>query len=530
MNVTMNKLSILFLLFCNFTLFSQTQSNYILSFNDDRSFQKFANSYSEIICHSSKIYHSFQYYEVEFCKPLSVSKIFDLDLNIKNVSVNSTVELRATPNDIRYGEQWNLPLIGAELAWNEIEDFGKTIDDRSIVIAVIDFGFETSHPDFINNLWVNSGEIANDGIDNDNNGYIDDVHGLNVVTDDDNHFRHTHGNLVSGIIGAEGNNNTGISGVNWNIEILPISEANNVAKIIEAYGYIYDLRKKYNDSDGEEGAYIVATNLSQGIPFAFAENYASWCELYDKLGEVGILSVSATDNEEYNVDEFGDMPSTCQSEFLITVTSTNQSDQKAARAAYGPINIDLGAPGEDILTLGLNENYQTSSGASVACPHVAGTIGLLYSLNCQNLIDQSISAPNQTARLVKKSILSSVKSINSFDSLTVSGGRLDIFEAVKAIANECNSETGISSELSITSIGPNPFFDGFQINYTFTNLEEHNVKLFNKSGKLIYDTSFYPSLFQSSVIQISIGNIPQDVYFIVLSNDEDIVSSRVVKM
>ena len=149
-------------------------------------------------------------------------------------------------------------------------------------------------------------------------------------------------------MGASGNNTIGCTGVSWKVKLLLISEATSISNVIEGYQYVLDIRKKFNQSDGEEGAYVVASNLSAGIDNVFPDQnplYEHWCEIYDELGKEGVLSINATTNNNTNIDLEGDMPGTCGSNFLITVTNSDLNDNKVANAGYGIDGIDLAAPG-----------------------------------------------------------------------------------------------------------------------------------------------------------------------------------------
>ena len=125
-----------------------------------------------------------------------------------------------------------------------------------------------------------------------------------------------------------------------------VSGADFESDVIEAYQYILDMRNLYTQTDGAKGAFVVATNLSGGIDRAFAADHPLWCEMYDKLGDKGILSVAAAPNESISVDVDGDMPTTCSSPYLMAVTNVDITDEIAGNAGYGTESIDIGAPGD----------------------------------------------------------------------------------------------------------------------------------------------------------------------------------------
>ncbi|MEZ4925604.1 MAG: S8 family serine peptidase [Saprospiraceae bacterium] len=353
------------------------------------------------------------------------------------------------PNDPLFFQQWQYLNNGsnggvpdadlnADQAW-EISTGGLSASGDTIVVAVIDGGINRTHIDLVQNLWVNRMEIPGDGIDNDGNGYVDDYKGWNVFSQNDNiqGISTTHGTPVSGIIGASGNNGTGVSGVNWTIKIMFVAGGNSEAEILAAYDYIIKARKRYNDTHGASGAFIVAANCSWGIDYGMPSDSPLWCEAFEKLGEVGIISVAATANNPVNVDLSGDLPTTCPSDYLLAVTSLNNQDLKSPNAAWGAQNIDLGAYGDGIFTTSPNSQYGSYSGTSFAAPHVAGAIGLLYSTPCSELIALAKYKPALAALRAKELVLESVKPNPSLENACLSGGRLDLYNLLFQFESDC---------------------------------------------------------------------------------------------
>ncbi|MBP8754784.1 MAG: S8 family serine peptidase, partial [Chitinophagales bacterium] len=215
--------------------------------------------------------------------------------------------MRSTiPNDLSFPLQWNFyndgttggiadADIDADEAW-DITTGGLTALGDSIVIAVIDDGFDINHLDL--NFWKNYNEIPSNGIDDDGNGYIDDFNGWNVLTETDVLDEYLHGTHVSGIAGAKGNNGFGVTGVNWDVKIMAVSIGLAVyeSNALEAYAYVFDQRKLYDETNGEKGAFVVVTNSSFGIDYQLPEDYPIWCAMYDSLGRLGILNAAATIN------------------------------------------------------------------------------------------------------------------------------------------------------------------------------------------------------------------------------------------
>ncbi len=361
------------------------------------------------------------------------------------VQFNHYVTLRSIlPNDPRFSEQWGLHNTGqsggtpdadidAPEAW-DLTTGGATAQGDEIVIAVIDGGADLNHQDL--NFWKNIHEIPGNGIDDDNNGYIDDYDGWNAYNHTGNIPSSSHGTHVSGIAGAKGNNGLGVSGVNWNVKIMPIAGSSGTESIVvEAYGYALELRARYNETNGEYGAFVVVTNSSFGVDYGNPANFPIWCSMYDAMGAEGILSCAATINAHVNVDIVGDVPTGCPSDYLISVTNTTRTDQKNSNAGYGEISIDLGAPGTSILSTLPNNQYGNSSGTSMASPHVAGVVALMFAHANSQLIQEYKNDPAAVALLFKQWLLAGVDPIPALQGITVTGGRLNAHGALQSIGS-----------------------------------------------------------------------------------------------
>lgn len=364
---------------------------------------------------------------------------------------NYPVEARVIPDDPSFaGQQWGLNNTGqtggtpdadvdAPEAW-DITTGGTTATGDEIVVAVIDGGFQGDHPDLTDNFWVNAAEIPGNNIDDDNNGYIDDVNGWNAYNNDGSIPVANHGTHVSGIIGARGNNSVGVSGVNWNVKVMRVSgSGSNSAVVVAAYAYVAKQRKIYNQTNGASGAFVVATNSSFGVNNGLPANFPVWCAFYDTLGTLGILSAGAGPNLNINVDTQGDIPTTCPSVFMVGVTNTTQTDTRNSSAGYGPVNIDLGAPGTNIYSTVQGSNYQNLTGTSMATPHVAGAIGLYYSAACANFITAYKADPGPMALLMRGFLLKGVDSVASMSTTTSGKGRLNLFKGLQQVAAGCNA-------------------------------------------------------------------------------------------
>jgi hypothetical protein len=370
---------------------------------------------------------------------------------VEAAQFNHFLRERSTiPNDPLFNQQWQYINTGQsggtpgadfdiDLAW-DLATGGVTLQGDTIVVCVIDDGLQLNHNDFGANIWVNKFEVPNNGMDDDANGFVDDFQGWNTSSDDDNiGVDGSHGTPVAGIIGALGDNALGVSGVNWNVKLMIVrSESALESEILEAYSYPLAQRMRYNETNGVEGAFVVATNASWGVELLMPEDAPLWCAFYDTLGTHGILNCGATSNDEIDVDVLGDLPSNCPSDYLIVVTNVDHNDEKY-EAGFGATSVDLGAFGEDVFTTALGNDYEPFGGTSAATPHVAGAIGLLYSLPCPAFISLAKENPSEAALFIREVILEGVDDNESLDGITVTGGRLNIFNSMLLLNQNCGA-------------------------------------------------------------------------------------------
>lgn len=361
---------------------------------------------------------------------------------------NHYVQNRATtPNDPSFASQWhhvnsNDKDIDSDLAW-DVTTGGTTMNGDEIVVCVIEGGgADWDHPDLLANHWVNTAEIPGNSIDDDGNGYVDDYNGWNSGNNTDVIAPGSHGTQVSGMIGAVGNNSNNVAGANWDVKIMQVDMSGTLseANVIAAYTYPLSMRQLYTSSGGTEGAFVVATNASWGIDNANPASYPLWCNFYNTLGQNGILNCGATANNNVNIDVVGDMPTACSSPYMISVTATNNNDVRTF-SGYGQTTIDLGAPGQSVVTTSNGGGNGATSGTSFASPLTAGVIALLYSAPCQDLADLAMSDPQAAADLVRTALLDGVDPVSNLTTETVTGGRLNANNSLQLILGGCGVPT-----------------------------------------------------------------------------------------
>ncbi len=366
------------------------------------------------------------------------------DKNIKLAQFNHHVKQRSLiPDDTYFGDQWGMwntgqqsGVPGADIqapdAW-EINHENVTVNGDTIVIAIVDGNFDLAHEDI--NYWTNYNEVPSNGIDDDGNGYIDDVNGWNVEDTSGNinstGFDAYHSTHCAGIAAAIGNNAKGVAGVCWGAKIMGINYSSTLeSDVVAAYSYARDMRYLYNTTFGSKGAFVVSTNSSFGVDKEHPVDYPIWCAMYDSMGAVGILSAGATANGNWNIDTQGDIPTECPSKWLVAVTNTTRNDARNQGAAYGKVNVDLGAPGTGIYsTVPSPAMYQNMTGTSMSTPHVAGAIAAMYAAACPRLIDAYIEHPDSVSLLIKDYLLQSAEWNSALNNITSTSGRLNLYRA-----------------------------------------------------------------------------------------------------
>lgn len=439
-------------------------------------------------------------------------------------------ERNTIPNDPSWNLQDDMDLIGMPAAW-DVSTGGLTPAGDTVVIAVLEKGALLDHPDLAPNVWYNRGEIPGNGLDDDNNGYADDYRGWNPRTEDDTPGAPaSHGTSVNGIIGARGNNLTGVTGVNWTVKLMSLANVEYEDEIISGYNYVAKMRRLYNASNGAQGAFVAATNASFGINYERAANHPLWCAVYDSLGKVGVLSVGATANIDVNVDTQGDMPSTCPSEYLITVNNVDKFDKKAATTGYGEIHIDLGAPGQGTYTTrsdGNQPKYGAFDGTSAATPHVTGAVGLIYTLDCVNFTADALTQPASCARRVRDVILQNVSPNTTLQNITSTGGRLDVAAATKAVQDLCGGAP--TGPLAIQWVRPNPVEHLLRVRYQTPGYNPYRFRIYNILGQQLHEETITPDPFSQNIWEFDASQLPKGVYVLSFGRNDAVRSEKFVK-
>jgi thermitase len=321
-------------------------------------------------------------------------------------------------NDPKLGEQWSLRNEGQRGGKKDadiraLSAWAKTTGSDRIVVAVIDSGVDYTHPDLVHNIWTRPANVAE--YTDDELGTIDDEHGYNAVDNtgdpmDDN----GHGTHCAGIIGAEGDNNEGIAGINWKVEIMPLkfigSNGSGTTKdAIEAINYVIDRKRA--------GVNVRIISASWGS----TAKSSALREAIQRANDEGILFVAASGNSAADSDKMPHYPAGYDLPNIISVAALDRNDQLASFSNYGAKTVHIAAPGVEILSTWLGNQYEEHSGTSMATPEVAGVAALVLSLE-----------PKLSVKELRERLLKSVDQLETLQGKVSTGGRLNAARAVGA--------------------------------------------------------------------------------------------------
>ena len=444
-------------------------------------------------------------------------------------SVDNYVSIQRTPDDPNYPSQWDMPKIGAPTAWD------VTTGTRKFVVGVVDSGIDYNHQDLFMNIWINNAEIPTsirntlvdadgdgvitfwdlnhssnagkvadnngngvidpsdilrptsqggwlDGVDQDSNGYVDDLLGWDFAnSDNDPMDDNNHGTHVAGTIGAVGNNGVGVAGINWSISLMPLkflsaSGSGLVSRAVMAIDYAVNKGVKL-------------TNHSWG-----GANYSvSLAAAIGRARDAGHIIVAAAGNSGQNLDSSPQYPASYSTSYnnVVTVASVNSSDQLASSSNYGVNTVTLAAPGVSILSTVRNNGYSYFSGTSMAAPHVAGAIALYWAshptLSYTQVIEKLKTSVDPIPGLADKVMTGGRLNVGKmFDSTTPSGPRVIeaqwygeapfTLDRLRVTFDKAIDVSTFTSEDIVSFTGPN---GGISTSYTITAVSGTGNKVFD---------------------------------------------------
>jgi thermitase len=314
------------------------------------------------------------------------------------------VRQTAVPNDPLLSYEWDMSAIRALEAWD------VTTGSAQVTVGVVDTGIDATHPDLAPNLWANPGESGGgretNGLDDDGNGRIDDVHGWDFVDHDAQpQDGNGHGTHVSGTIAARGNDATGVAGLNWSSAIMPLRVLGD-----DGSGYVSDAITAYTYA-ARNGARVVNASLG-GNSYSRAEHDAI-------AAAPNTLFVVAAGNDGADDDATPEYPCDYELANVVCVAASDRADALASFSNYGATNVDLAAPGVDIASTWPGGRYVLLDGTSMATPHVSGAAALLLAHD-----------GGLTVEGLRAALLSSAHPVPALAGRVATGGRLDAAAAL----------------------------------------------------------------------------------------------------
>ncbi len=357
------------------------------------------------------------FYEVEIDKSVDYTSTLNSllgDPRIGRIDQNLYGFARSVPNDTRYAEQWAFNNTGqtggiagadidAQKAWDLSRGSGQTI------VCVMDTGVDYNHPDLKANMWVNTKEIPGNGVDDDKNGYVDDIYGIDPGDNDSDPMDgDLHGTHCAGIIGAVGNNAMGVTGVAQKARIMAvkIDGANGFSTVAILDGMTYAANNGAKVINMSFGSY----SGSAGDPFDLA---------IKSVGQKGVICVVACGNDMNDNDQLISYPDGYPEDNIIAVAATDARDNLSSFSNYGLKNVDIAAPGSRILSTVPNGGYELEDGTSMAAPMVVGALSVMMDYN-----------PKFTYKDYINFLYNGADKLPSLAGKMVTGGRLNLFNSM----------------------------------------------------------------------------------------------------
>jgi serine protease len=453
---------------------------------------------------------------VELPKDLSVEEAlarFQKDPSVLYAEANLIYNTTATtPNDTRFGELFGLHNTGqssglADADIDAVEAWDITQGSDDVIIAVLDTGIDYNHPDLTANTFVNPGEFGGTaGVDDDGNGFIDDLHGINTLNGSGDPFPgdgEAHGTHVGGTIAAAGNNGQGVVGVNWRAKLIACKAFSpsgaTLVDIIECLDYFLEMKTRATNPVN-----IIASNNSWGGG-GFSQALLDAIEAHNSAG---ILFIAAAGNSNVNTDVTAHFPSSYESTNIISVLASNRLDQRASFSNFGARTVDVGAPGQDILSTVIGGNFAVFSGTSMATPHVAGLVGLLKAAD-----------PARTPQQIKNLILTGGDVTPATDTEVLTGRRINAFGSLTCTNRVLNNRFAPAGNNVVVALGTpvpvgvlsincdRPNSTGLSVRVAETG---QTIPLVDPSGSGQFTGQFTPSDLGTSTLQFLNSGTPFD--------------------
>jgi len=453
--------------------------------------------------------------DVEFVEPNYYYYLADADYDAECMEDTQNV----TPNDSEYGLQWGLHNTGQTGGTNDadidaLEGWDIATGSPSIRVALLDSGMDWAHQDLAENVWQNLGEDADgdgkvleysygewifdpgddNGVDDDGNGYVDDFVGWDFVHNDNNPYdTNGHGTHVAGILGAKGNNDMGISGVTWDVQMMPIrifgryrTQGAPVDSIISAINYAVNMGATISNNSWGGGTYSLAME-----------------EAIQNAANFGHLFIAAAGNDGLDNDQYPYYPATYDSDNIISVAAIDKNDQLPSFSHYGATTVHVAAPGVAIWSSTPADGYEYRLGTSMATPHVSGAVALLWGLHY-----------NRSYLEVKDAIINSAETTVPLVGKCVANGRLNLYDALSYFGtpppplNPCRQRDSLALVAIYNANGGNLTWDLTQPMSTWETITLNNEGCVTRIENYFYDYYYLPTEnYDMNILPPEIGDL-----------------------